>query len=170
MGFTRDVKIKTSKTKSHVKKIESTSSTYRLIEPLYRYYGQNGSVSLRTNLEQGWLMKDDFIRDKYIDELARDAHKYPFAHDDITTKIGSRTFQCFPKDCIRLRNGKIERIPIVHSGEKKYMNKERRVPIQYLGGYYNVPKKTSNLSTAILPKRNPRDTLSHRGNLLHFIA
>lgn len=167
MFLTRDVKIKT---KSDMKKNESTSTTSRfgLIEPLYRYYGKRGgSMSPRTNLEQGWLMKDDFIRDRYIDELARDAHKYSFRHDDITAKIGSRTFQYFPKDMIRLRNGKIERIPIVHSGT---MRTERRVPIKYLGVQCNNPKTTSNLSTAVLPKRNPRDTLSHRGNLLHFVA
>ena len=135
-----------------------------------------GTTSPRTNLEQGWLMKNDFIRARYLDELARDTHKYAgllgysFKDDDSKVRPRSRSLEYVPKDRVRLRYGRIEKIPIGHSGSRNLSNEERVVPIRYLGGNHWKTNKPLNFTTAILPKRNSRDTLSHRGNFLHFVA
>ena len=170
MAFTKEVKFKTSsKTKSYSRKSEKETTTYR----------NKGLMSPRINLEQGWQMKNDFIRHRYLDELVRDAYKYHFANDDTGwnqnlvsqyERPRSRSADYFPKDRVRLRNGRIERIPVDQSSRCNKSNKEQLVPIRYLGGEYRVSNKASNFSTAVLPKRNPRDTLSHRGNFLHFIT
>ena len=170
MTFTKVVKSKTtSQTKSYSNKSETISSSRR----------NKGVMSPRTNLEQGWLMKNDLIRQRYLDELVRDAFKYHLVNDPTrwSSKVinqkerpRSRSVEYFPKDRVRLRSGRIERVPIGYSNTPNYRNVERVVPINYLGGHYFKPKNDSISTSAILPKGNPRDTLSHRGNFLHFIA
>ena len=99
---------------------------------------------------------------------ARDPGTRKWLRFEIVTFSGSLEY--VPKDRVRLRYGRIEKIPIGHSGSRNLSNEERVVPISYLGGNHWKTNKPLNFTTAILPKRNSRDTLSHRGNFLHFVA